>query len=78
MFLARRELRFAWGRFALMGTTMAPGFDAKDFELGERATLIGRFPAHAGEITALTVENRPTTYLDSSHKEKRRTAKGWR
>ena len=42
------------GRFALMGTTMAPGFDPDDFELGVRADLIARFPAHAPQITALT------------------------
>ncbi|MBI1795574.1 MAG: cupin domain-containing protein [Candidatus Eisenbacteria bacterium] len=42
------------GTFALLGTTMAPGFDLADFELGDRAVLIGRFPAHAAMIAALT------------------------
>lgn len=42
------------GRYALMGTTMAPGFDAADLELGERAALLRRYPAHAEMITALT------------------------
>ena len=44
------------GEFALMGTTMAPGFDARDLELGDRAKLIGRYPVHADLIRALTGE----------------------
>ena len=42
------------GRFALMGTTVAPGFDFADFELGGRAALTGAYPAHADMIAALT------------------------
>ena len=42
------------GRWALLGTTMAPGFDAADFELGRRAELVARWPAHRGTIEALT------------------------
>lgn len=38
--------------FALMGTTMAPGFDHRDFQLGELADLTGRFPTWAPEIAA--------------------------
>jgi hypothetical protein len=44
------------GAFALMGTTMAPGFDPRDFELGRRAELLGRHPDQAGLIRALTRE----------------------
>jgi predicted cupin superfamily sugar epimerase len=33
---------------------MSPGFDSADFELGNRAELVARFPARAGLITALT------------------------
>jgi len=44
----------AGGRFALMGTTVAPGFDFSDFELGEREALVRGYPAHAEMITALT------------------------
>jgi predicted cupin superfamily sugar epimerase len=40
--------------FALMGTTMAPGFDYADFEGGERQPLIERYPAAAERIVALT------------------------
>ncbi len=42
------------GRFALLGTTMAPGFDFQDFTLGRRDELLRRFPTHAALIGALT------------------------
>jgi uncharacterized protein len=42
------------GRFALLGTTMAPGFDPRDFTLGRREDLLKRFPAHAALILELT------------------------
>ncbi len=42
------------GRFALLGTTMAPGFAVEDFELGERKKLLEAYPAFAGEIMRLT------------------------
>lgn len=42
------------GRFALMGTTMAPGFDANDYEGGQRQELLARYPDHAELIRALT------------------------
>jgi predicted cupin superfamily sugar epimerase len=42
------------GRFALLGTTMAPGFDASDFTLGRRDQLIRQFPAQADLICELT------------------------
>ena len=32
------------GRFALMGTTMAPGFDFEDYEAGNRGELIKNYP----------------------------------
>src|SRR5574340_1073099 len=38
------------GRWALLGTTMAPGFDARDFVLGERQELVRRYPEHAEMI----------------------------
>jgi uncharacterized protein len=44
----------AGGRWALLGTTVAPGFDVADFELGRRADLIARWPAHREAIEALT------------------------
>lgn len=44
------------GRFALLGTTMAPGFDARDFSLGRRQELLQRFPEHAALIRELTRE----------------------
>jgi predicted cupin superfamily sugar epimerase len=42
------------GKFALLGTTMAPGFDPADFELGAREVLSARFPAYADLIAVLT------------------------
>ena len=44
------------GRWALLGTTVAPGFDYADFELGRRAALMRSYPAHAKLITVLTRE----------------------
>lgn len=41
------------GRFALMGTTMAPGFEFGDFETGDGSTLAAAFPAHADLIRTL-------------------------
>jgi predicted cupin superfamily sugar epimerase len=38
--------------FALMGTTMAPGFDHRDFELGNLNALCQRFPAWEKAISA--------------------------
>lgn len=40
--------------FALVGCTVAPGFDFKDFELGEREQLQNKFPKHSELIKKLT------------------------
>ncbi len=40
--------------FALVGCTMAPGFDFEDFELATRAELTGLFPQHRELIERLT------------------------
>jgi predicted cupin superfamily sugar epimerase len=42
------------GTFALLGCTVAPGFDYADYETGERAALLARYPAFAELIRALT------------------------
>lgn len=42
------------GHFALMGTTMAPGFDFDDFEPGERDSLIRAYPDQRELIERLT------------------------
>jgi predicted cupin superfamily sugar epimerase len=42
------------GRFALLGTTMSPGFDMVDFELGNREELLRQFPDSDGMIRCLT------------------------
>jgi predicted cupin superfamily sugar epimerase len=40
--------------FALLGCTVAPGFDFEDFELGKRESLLNRFPQHAEIIKEFT------------------------
>jgi uncharacterized protein len=41
------------GKFALLGTTMAPGFDPADFELGDRDQLSKAYPPYAALIALL-------------------------
>lgn len=43
----------AGGEYALLGTTMAPGFDYADFTKGNMDELIRRYPAHATMIGEL-------------------------
>ena len=40
--------------YALVGGTVAPGFEFEDFELASRADLTRRFPEHRGVIERLT------------------------
>jgi len=42
------------GVFALMGTTMSPGFDMADFELGDRQALLAAYPGRRRLIERLT------------------------
>jgi predicted cupin superfamily sugar epimerase len=42
------------GAFALLGTTMAPGFDFADFEAGKREQLQTQYPNFADLIERLT------------------------
>jgi predicted cupin superfamily sugar epimerase len=44
------------GRFALLGCTVAPGFEYADYESGERAQLLAQYPAFADLIRRLTPE----------------------
>ena len=43
------------GKWALLGTTVAPAFDFSDFELGKKEKLIERYPAQAKLIERLVV-----------------------
>jgi predicted cupin superfamily sugar epimerase len=43
-----------WNTFAVVGCTVAPGFDFEDFEMGKRAELVGRYPQHREVIERLT------------------------
>jgi hypothetical protein len=40
--------------YSLMGTTVAPGFDFADFEIGKRDQLLKIYPQHAEIINSLT------------------------
>jgi predicted cupin superfamily sugar epimerase len=42
------------GRFALLGCTVAPGFDYADYEGAKRRELLDRYPEFASLITRLT------------------------
>ena len=45
------------GRFALLGTTVSPGFEHKDYESGRRDVLLKFFPEFSDLIIALTKDN---------------------
>jgi uncharacterized protein len=42
------------GKFVLLGTTVAPGFDLQDYESGDRSELIAQYPQYSALITWLT------------------------
>lgn len=42
------------GKYALVGCTISPGFEFKDFEIGKRAELLKSFPNAKDEIIRLT------------------------
>lgn len=42
------------GDYALVGCTVAPGFDFEDFELANRSDLLATYPQHTEIITELT------------------------
>jgi predicted cupin superfamily sugar epimerase len=46
----------AGGTFALLGTTMAPGFDFADYEAADRAVLMAAYPMFAERIARLCPE----------------------
>lgn len=45
-----------WKSFAVVGCTVAPGFDFQDFEMGKRAELLAKYPQHREWIAQLTRE----------------------
>jgi len=45
------------GRFALLGTTVSPGFEFKDYEAGQRDQLAKSYPKFRDLIIALTKDN---------------------
>ncbi len=46
------------GRFALLGTTVSPGFEFADYETGKRDLLMNSYPLFCDLIVSLTRENR--------------------
>lgn len=42
------------GRFALLGTTVSPGFEYADYQAGRRAELLSLYPSTSDLIIALT------------------------
>jgi predicted cupin superfamily sugar epimerase len=44
------------GAFSLVGCTVSPGFDFRDFELGKRSDLVRQYPQHAEIIRSFTRE----------------------
>ena len=49
-----RLARPAEDAFALVGCTVAPGFDFADFEMADRDAILNAFPQHRAIITAMT------------------------
>ena len=45
-----------WKSFAVVGCTVAPGFDFEDFEMGRREELVARYPQQREWIERLTRE----------------------
>lgn len=46
------------GRMALMGTTMSPGFEFKDYESGDSEALVAAFPEFKDLILALSRQDK--------------------
>lgn len=47
------------GEYTLTGTTVAPGFEFSDFEMGKRESLIRQYPEHAEKIRLFTRQDSP-------------------
>jgi len=45
-----------WKSWALVGCTVAPGFDFADFEMGKREGLVRSYPQHSSVLERLTRE----------------------
>ncbi|MBY9007699.1 MAG: cupin domain-containing protein [Candidatus Lokiarchaeota archaeon] len=45
------------GEYALLGTTVAPGFEYIDYEQGNREELISKYPKYKNLITLLTIND---------------------
>ena len=53
----------AGGRYALLGATMAPGFEARDYEGARREALLKAYPQEAERIVELTRPEGETSML---------------
>jgi hypothetical protein len=45
------------GTFALLVTTMAPGFDFQDFKAGDRESLLRTYPQYSEQIAKLAADS---------------------
>jgi hypothetical protein len=45
-----------WKSFAVVGCTVAPGFDFEEFDMGKRTELVAEYPQHQEVIQRLTRE----------------------
>jgi uncharacterized protein len=50
------------GAWALMGTTVSPGFEFEDFELGDREKMNRLFPQHCDDILRFSREQNESTH----------------
>jgi uncharacterized protein len=55
------------GTWALMGVSMAPGFDPVDYAIGDRDELVRQYPEQADLIRALTRESRKKAGRNGKH-----------
>ncbi|MCR9205384.1 MAG: cupin domain-containing protein [Halobacteriovoraceae bacterium] len=46
----------SFGDYSLVGCTVAPGFDFKDFEMGKREELLKEFPQHSEVLSEFCLE----------------------
>jgi uncharacterized protein len=50
------------GKFALLGTTVSPGFELADYESGERDELVNAYPQFRDLIIGLTRSQKPPIF----------------
>ena len=54
------------GQFALMGTTMSPGFEFEDYRHGDKAELLNIINTNSNSIDALLTKNKKAFFMSPS------------